>query len=195
MLRHAPGLRLAAGQPWLEDQRLWTADSPSLATELILRVLQSCGLDDLAAAGRSVLLHTPERQSLGKALAQDAVRQGPGALELALRWLEDHLDQPYDLSDTAAAASVSTRSLLRHFNLADGMTPLAKLHDMRVTHARVLLETTYLPIKQIAEHCGWRDVVMLRRVFCRATQLTPAAYRERFRLLTVRRQWGRDLAR
>ena len=58
-----------------------------------------------------------------------------------------------------------------------------------------MVGTTYLPIKQIAERCGWRDVAMLRRVFCRATQMTPAAYRERFRLLTVRRQWGRDLAR
>ena len=195
VLRHAPGMNLAAGQAWVEDQRLWTADSPSQTTDLILRVLHARGLVEMAAAVRSVLLHAPERQSLAKALAQNRVRKGPGALELALRWLEDHLGQPYSLSDTASAASVSTRALLRHFKSAYNMTPLNKLHEMRVTHARMLLETTHLTIQQIAEDCGWSDVAMLRRIFFRATQLTPTAYREKFRLVTVRLKWGRDLVR
>jgi transcriptional regulator GlxA family with amidase domain len=194
VLRHAPRLLLAEGDAWTEDERLWTADSPSLACDLALRVLQACGLDDLAMAGRTVLLHSPERQRLAKAVAQDsASRVGPGALERARRWLEEHLHEPYSLQAAARAAAVSERSLLRHFKAAFGQTPLQALHAMRITRARMLLETSYLPVETIAERCGWRDSVMLREVFRRHTGQTPAAYRDRHRLRTERRRWGEDL--
>ncbi|OYU72375.1 MAG: hypothetical protein CFE45_40300, partial [Burkholderiales bacterium PBB5] len=40
----APRVRLADNEAWIEDERVWTADSPTLATELLLRVLATCGL-------------------------------------------------------------------------------------------------------------------------------------------------------
>jgi transcriptional regulator GlxA family with amidase domain len=194
-LRHAPNLQLMEGEAWTVQDRIWTADSPTLATEIGLHALAACGLADLAEAGRSVLLHTPERQRLVKAIAQDSsTRVGPGTLERARRWIEDHLHEPYSLSTVAQAAATSERSLLRHFRAAFQCTPLQMMHRLRVTRARVLLETTYLPVEGIAERCGWRDAVMLRTVFQRETGLTPAAYRERFRLRTERRRWGQDLA-
>lgn len=193
-LRHAPTLKLADAVPWTEDNRVWTVDSPAVATQVVLEVLKRCGLADLADGARSVLLHTAERQRLVKGLAQDAgTRIGPGTLERARRWLEDHLHEPYSLADTARAAGTSERSLLRHFGAAFGCTPLQTLHGLRVTRAQMLLETTYLSVEAIAERCGWRDTVMLREVFRRVTGLTPAVYRARFRLRDERRQWGRDL--
>jgi transcriptional regulator GlxA family with amidase domain len=197
--RHAPRARLVDGEAWVEDGRIWTADSPALATALTLELLHALGHGGLADAGRAVLLHSPERQRLASALARDPPapggRVGPGTLERARRWLEDHLHEPYRQAALAQAASTSERSLLRHFQASFGQTPLQMLHAMRVTRARMLLETTYLPADVVAERCGWRDPAMLREVFRRATGLTPAAYRERHRLRTKRREWGRDLAR
>jgi transcriptional regulator GlxA family with amidase domain len=193
-LRHAPQLQLAEGPAWAVDDRVWSADSPALATELALQLLQACGLVDLAQAARAVCMHTPERQQLGKAVAQlNTRRAGPGAVERARRWLDDNLQSPYSLAATAEAAAISPRSLLRHFRAAFGQTPLQLLHGLRITRARMLLETSYLPVEAIAEHCGWHDVAMLRRAFRRATGTTPAAYRDRYRLRTERRRWGRDL--
>jgi transcriptional regulator GlxA family with amidase domain len=57
----------------------------------------------------------------------------------------------------------------------------------------MLLETTYLTVEAIAEACGYRDGAMFRRIFVQATGLTPSDYRERFRLRTRRRDWGREL--
>lgn len=193
-LRHAPQLQLAEGPAWVVDDRVWSADSPALATELALQLLQACGLVDLAQTARAVCLHAPERQQLGKAFAQlNTRRVGPGAVERARRWLEDNLQLPFNLATTAEAAAISPRSLLRHFRTAVGQTPLQLLHCLRITRARMVLETSYLPVETIAECCGWRDVAMLRRAFRRATGTTPAAYRERYRLRTERRRWGRDL--
>lgn len=196
VLRHAPHLQLAEGEAWVEHDGMWTADSPALATELLLRALQARGLDDLAEAGRAVLLHTPERQRLVKAVAQSSTaRVGPGTLERARRWLEDHWHERFDMAAVAHAAATSERSLLRHFREAFGHTPLQHVQLLRITHARMLLETTYLPIETIAERCGWHDAANLRTVFARHTGSTPGAYRERHRLRTPRREWGQDLTR
>jgi len=196
VLRHAPHLQLAEGEAWVGHEGIWTADSPALATELLLRALQACGLDDLAEGGRAVLLPTPQRQRLVKAVARaSTARVGPGTLERARRWLEDHWHERYDLGAVARAAATSERSLLRHFRAAFGHTPLQHVHQLRVTHARMLLETTYLSIEAIAERCGWHDAASLRAVFARHTGSTPAAYRQRHRLRSTRRQWGQDLGR
>jgi transcriptional regulator GlxA family with amidase domain len=194
VLRHAPTLELAAGEAVVEHDRVWTVDSPTLATQAALALLRAPPLSDLAEAAGAVVLHAPERQRLARAVAADArSRVGPGSLERARRWLEDHLHEPYSLAATARAAATSERSLLRHFKASFGQTPLAMLHAMRVTRARMLLESSYLGVEAIAERCGWHDAATLRDVFRRSTGLTPGAYRERYRLRAARREWGRDL--
>ena len=204
VLRHAPGLELVAEQAVVEHCRVWSVDSPALATEAALSVLNArCvgpqgdreDLGNMAEAVRSVLLHSPERQRLLPVMEEDSRRRvGPGSLERARRWLEEHLHEPYSLASTARAAAVSERSLLRHFKVRYGVSPLEMLHGLRVTRARMLLESSYFSTEAIAEKCGWRDVAMFRDVFRRLTGTTPAAYRERYRLRAPRREWGRELA-
>jgi transcriptional regulator GlxA family with amidase domain len=199
VLRHEPTLDLVAGESVVEHRRVWSADSPALATEVALAVLNAGrpgDLGDLAESVRSVLLHAPERQRLVRALEAEArQRVGPGSLERARRWLEEHLHEPYSLSATAHAAAVSERSLLRHFQARYGVTPLQMLHGLRVMRARMLLESSYLSTEAIAEKCGWRDSAMFREVFRRFTGTTPAAYRARFSLRAPRQEWGRELSR
>lgn len=195
VLRHAPSVQLVQDEAYVEHRRVWTVDSPMLATEAALMVMQAAGAPEMAESIRAILLHSPQRQALTRSVAEDArTRVGPGSLERAKRWLEEHLSEPYSLADTARAAATSERSLLRHFRQSFGQTPLQMLHSLRVTRARMLLETTYLSTEAIAERCGWRDAVMLREVFRKSTGLTPAAYRERYRLRIARREWGSDLA-
>ncbi len=197
VLRHAPTLQLAEGRAWVGDGGVWSADSPALVSEAALALLQAGGdavLAALAESLRSVMLHSPERQRLAGAIVPDArTRVGLGSLERARRWLEERLHEPYSAAATALAAGMSERSMLRHFQAAFGSTPLQLLHGLRVMRARMLLETSYLPLETVAERCGWRDPAMLREVFRRATGLTPAAYRTRYRLRTQRRAWGKEM--
>jgi len=194
VLRSAPTLRLIAGEAWVCNERVWSCDSPILVTEVLLEMIRALGLQPLADSVGHVLVHSRERQQLsGMVAAGGTARVGPGALERARRWLEANLDRPYSLEQTARAAATSRRSLLRHFRAAFGRTPLQYLHEVRATRARMLLETTYLSVDSVAELCGYRDTAMFRRVFTRESGLSPSAYRERFRLRTSRREWGRDL--
>ena len=192
--RHAPGLRHADGQPWVEEDRVWSLASPAGVIDVGLQILQALGMRDVAESARAVLCPEPDRQRLVPVAAREvATRVGPGAMERARRHLEAHLHEPYSLAATARAAAVSERSLLRHFREVYGRTPLQMLHAMRVMRARMLLETTYLAVETIAERCGWQDVSTLRQVFLRETGMTLAAYRDRFSLREERRRWGRDL--
>lgn len=203
LLRHTQGAGLRGDTAWTAHDRVWTASSPALATELLLDAVShhstpgSQGLTELAQAIGQVLLHAPDRQLAGAQFTAIAStrRVPPGAVERARRHLEDKLDQPYDLKALAAAAATSPSTLLRHFEVSQGKTPLAHLQALRVARAQVLLETTYLPVEQVAQACGYPNLGTFRRVFSRATGEMPGAYRERHRLRVRRREWGGDLDR
>ncbi|MET5116294.1 helix-turn-helix domain-containing protein, partial [Burkholderia pseudomallei] len=52
---------------------------------------------------------------------------------------------------------------------------------IRVETARKLLGETELPVKQIAQGCGFGSVATLRRSFAHACDTSLHEYRERFR--------------
>lgn len=191
LLRRAQGVQLVNDRAWVEQDRVWTCDSPAQAYEVVLDMLRHTPVADLALAGAPVVLHSGERQRAAaqSALAGQTTITSAGSLERARQWLESHVGEPYSLQDTARAAATSARSLLRWFSKVYGQSPLDYLHGLRVAHARVLLETTYVGVEQMAQMCGYQDVGTFRRVFQRLTGDTPGAYRERFRLRTSRKRW------
>ena len=196
VLRHSEGVQLVTDRAWTHDGRVWTCDSPVLATELILDLLRDTPVAELALATAPLFLPSPERQQVAARIAEDAhLRTVPvGAVERARCWLESHVTEPYSLQATAQAAATSARTLLRHFAAAHGQTPLDYLHGLRVARARILLETTYLPVEQVARACGYQDVGTFRRIFTVAVGARPAAYREQHRLRTSHRRWGGQTA-
>ena len=76
----------------------------------------------------------------------------------------------------------SERSLGRQVPQHYGTSPLAHIQHLRVERAKALLETTLLSFDEIVERCGYSDASSFRKLFKRATSLTPADYRERFRM-------------
>lgn len=191
VLRHSEGVQLLADRPWVHSDRVWTCDSPVLATDILLEALKHTPCAELAVAASHVLLHSPERQQVAGRIEQDVQhrRVPTGAVERARRWLESHLADPYDLSQLAQAAATSPRTLLRHFSATHGQTPLHYLQGLRMARARVLLETTYLGVDSLAQACGYLDVGTFRRHFLHATGELPATYREHNRLRVRRTRW------
>ncbi|MEV3991634.1 helix-turn-helix domain-containing protein [Streptomyces sp. NPDC049837] len=103
-------------------------------------------------------------------------------------WAMRRLDRPLTLTDLARHAGVSVRTLTRRFHAESGMSPLQWLLHQRVERARELLETTELPMDQVARACGLGTADSLRAHMVRRTGLTPSAYRAAFsRLATATR--------
>jgi transcriptional regulator GlxA family with amidase domain len=193
--RHAPDARWQPDRPWVGSDRVWTCDSPVLATELVLQALGCTPVADLAATAADALLHRPDRQQVAAGLVSEPTprRVPAGAVERARRWLEAHPAAPYDVTALAAEAATSPRTLLRHFELAHGQSPHAYQRGLRLARARVLLETTYLTVEQVAQACGYGDVGTFRRLFRAESGVLPADWREQHRLRTNHRRWSGPL--
>ncbi|WP_107660559.1 GlxA family transcriptional regulator [Nocardia suismassiliense] len=103
------------------------------------------------------------------------------ALQPVLEWIEQNLERPLAQIEIARAAGMSVRSLQRHFHDQLGTTAQHWLLHARLDRARQLLETTELPIDQVAEAAGFGTSMTLRRHFTREVGTAPRAYRNAFR--------------
>src|SRR5262249_49609226 len=74
-------------------------------------------------------------------------------------------------------AGVSVRTLHRLSTSTQGTTPAKLIERLRSDHARVLLGTTDLALKEIAARCGFRDGPQLTRSFARCFGVPPRGYR------------------
>ena len=95
-------------------------------------------------------------------------------------WALERLDDELTLAHLAAHARTSVRNLTRRFHAETGLSPLQWLLHQRVDRARELLESTTLPMDQVARHAGFGTAESLRQHFTQRTGLTPSGYRASF---------------
>jgi AraC-like DNA-binding protein len=101
----------------------------------------------------------------------------------ARRHIHAHLADPgLTLADVAGAAHVTPAHLVRAFRAEHGTTPIAYLWERRAALGAELLTHTGLPLKAVAERCGFRTTHHFSRRVRQATGLPPGALR--------RERWG-----
>jgi transcriptional regulator GlxA family with amidase domain len=185
-----PAVRLVMDRPVTVDGRILCAGAPAAHTELMLQVVHHFAGEELAHRCANALLYQQTRFEQSAQTSSTATRDS--VVFKARRSLEQRMKEPYSLETTAAAAAVSTRTLLRHFRDVQGMTPLDYLQRLRVERARQLLEVTVLDLPEILEQCGYHDPSAFRRLFLRETGLSPSEYRARYAVRASRRWWKAD---
>ena len=99
----------------------------------------------------------------------------------ARAWALEHLAEPLDLAALAGRARMSVRTFTRRFRDETGLSPARWLAEQRVDRARHLLETTDLPVDQVARHSGFGTAAALRAQMAAAVGVAPSAYRSTFR--------------
>ena len=97
-----------------------------------------------------------------------------------LAWARDHLDEPLPVAELARRAMMSKRSFARRFTAATGTTPHAWLRELRLSGAEELLETTDLPVEEIAHAVGFGSAAVLRAQIVRRRGVPPRSYRRSF---------------
>jgi len=103
-----------------------------------------------------------------------------GDIAATLQWIETQLHHSLSVDQMAAHAGMSKRTFARRFVAETGTTPGQWLIEARTRHARVLLETTRLPIDEIAAQSGFSDASGLRDRFRRVLGVSPRRYRASF---------------
>lgn len=178
-----PNVSLEADAMLVDDDRVMTSGAATAVYSLILKVVANAAGEALAQQVGRMLAIDPERQSQAPYVSHALMERPRHSLsERAEHFLQKALHQELSVAELAAHVGTSERSLLRHFRAHFGVSPLAHIQHLRVERAKALLESTHLTFEEIVERCGYVDVSSFRKLFKRATTLTPAAYRERFRL-------------
>jgi AraC-like DNA-binding protein len=96
-----------------------------------------------------------------------------------LNWIDEHLSsQNLTVQQISHQVHISETHFRRLFHEGLGMSPVQFIRQRRIEHACTLLRTTEMPIKQIAVECGFAGDSFFSRVFHKAVQTTPAAYRK-----------------
>jgi AraC family transcriptional regulator len=95
----------------------------------------------------------------------------------ALRYIEEHADEPINLADLAGVACMSKYHFLRTFRRLVGLTPHQFLLDLRMRRAAMRLCTTSMPIAAIAFDTGFGDLSGFNARFRRVFGMSPGQWR------------------
>ena len=98
-------------------------------------------------------------------------------LERAMRYLEERVDGAIRVSELARLVGVSASHLGALFRGATGGGVLAYHTALRMASARGLLDTTTLPVAEVAREVGYDDPLYFSRRFRNAHGTSPSEYR------------------
>jgi transcriptional regulator GlxA family with amidase domain len=176
-----PAVRVESDPIFVCDGRVWTSAGVTAGIDLALALVEEdLGRSMALAVARYlvVFLKRPGGQAqFSAALALQAAEDKFGALH---DWINFHLCDDLSLSVLADQAGMSERSFSRHYAEATGQTPARAVERLRVEAARRLLSESRLPVKRVAQRCGFGSEETLRRSFLRLLAVTPQDYRSRF---------------
>lgn len=100
----------------------------------------------------------------------------PWQVRRAESYIEANWDKPVTIEDIVTASGTSSRSIFRAFQHSRDYTPLQFLKQVRLRHAKRLLEDpcSDLSVTDIAMACGFSDVSNFSKDFSRTFRVPPS---------------------
>ncbi|MEV4315390.1 DJ-1/PfpI family protein [Actinocrispum sp. NPDC049592] len=181
LARRHPAVTVAADVLYVADGPVLTSAGAGACIELCLHMIRTdYGAAVAAEAGRVAVLAPPRPGDQPQVVETPLPPVTGTSLAATREWALRRLDQQLTLTDLAAHAKVSARTLTRRFHAETGLSPLQWLLHRRIDRARELLETTTLPMDLVAHHSGMGSADSLRQHMIRRVGSTPSAYRTAF---------------
>lgn len=104
-------------------------------------------------------------------------------VQQARAYMERHYGEHLRISQIADALHINAGYLSTIFRRQTGQTLSSYLQQLRLQKAAELLQSTELPVKEIARQLGFCDIQHLSRLFLETYHMRPLAYRQSFRTL------------
>jgi AraC family transcriptional regulator, arabinose operon regulatory protein len=98
-------------------------------------------------------------------------------IQWATTELEQRIAEPVSVTQLAAAVNLSPSRFAHLFRDETGVSPMRYLHTQRMVRARVLLERTFLTVKQVMAQVGCGDPSHFARDFRRFHGMAPSECR------------------
>jgi transcriptional regulator GlxA family with amidase domain len=184
--REFPDVRLDPDVLFVDDGDVLTSAGAAAGVDLCLHLIR---LDQGSSVANTVArscIVAPWREGGQAQFIESPVPDSSDASTAATReWALRQLGADLTLASMARHASMSVRTFTRRFRDEMGTSPNQWLTRQRVDYARRLLESTDLPIDQIADAAGLGTSASLRGHLRTTIGVSPSAYRRTFHVREV----------
>ena len=135
-------------------------------------------MEQLAALdNNSELLEHFVRDLLLTQTLRSAAAAGDDIARQCYHYMETHFAEDISLEALAERYALTPHGLIGKCKRQFGQTPMALLKEIRLQQSRQLLKDTALPIGQIAEACGLKNVYYYSNTFKKRYGLSPSEFR------------------
>lgn len=177
-----PGTHVEIDRLYVQDGELYTSAGVTAGIDLSLYLVgRDHGAEVALSVAKQLVVFT--QRSGGQSQFSPFLMphaEPASAVAMAQRYVLDNLTGDLTLAELANAANMSVRNFSRVFAKDAKITPAEFVEGARVDAARVILESTRLPLKTVAYQCGFRDAQHMRSVFTRRLGVTPQQFRMHF---------------
>lgn len=181
LARRFPAVRVEPDPIFVRDGPAWTSAGVTAGIDLALALVErDLGRTVSLAVARHLVVFLKRPGGQAQFSATLALQGEDDRFDALHQWIGRHLAQDLSLPVLAGEAGMSERSFSRHYAEATGQTPARAVERLRVEAARHLLSDSRLPVKRIAQRCGFGSEETMRRGFLRLLAATPQDYRARF---------------
>jgi AraC family transcriptional activator FtrA len=181
LARRYPSIEVLADDLYVDSGQIITSAGSAAGLDMLLHLVRR---DYGAHVGNLVAqrLVVPPHREGGQAqyLPRPMAHDEKGRLARLMDWIRSHPADEYTVATMASRAAMSPRTLQRQFQEATGMGPIEWVVRERVAIVKDLLETSAIPLSQLAERAGFGSEESLRHHFRRIAATTPGAYRRQF---------------
>ena len=181
LARRYPAIEVLPDDLYVDSGQIITSAGSAAGLDMLLHLVRRDYGARVANLVAQRLVVPPHREG-GQAqyLPRPMAHDEQGRLTKLMDWVRAHLALAHSVSALAQRAAMSPRTLQRQFQVATGSGVIEWLSRERVALVKDLLETTRLPLAQVAEQAGFGSEESLRHHFRKLAATTPGAYRRQF---------------
>ena len=180
LARRFPDVKVEPDPIFVHDGPAWTSAGVTAGIDLALALVEEDLGRAMALAVARYLVVFLKRPGGQAQFSATLSMQEEDKFDVLHGWMAANLSNELSLPVLAGRAGMSERSFSRHYLDATGQTPARGVEKLRVEAARNLLLDSQLPVKRVAQRCGFGSEETMRRSFLRLLAATPQEYRARF---------------
>lgn len=132
--------------------------------------------DITLSAQAEIITHWMIRSILGETMDMRAISDDYSVAR-AQHYIELHYGSNVTVKGLAALGCVSESTFNRRFKKETGKTPIEYLIEVRINHAKIMLQRKSLPMTEVALRCGFSSSAHFASCFLHRTGHTPSEYR------------------
>lgn len=178
-----PSVNLNLNELYVDDDGITTSAGTAAAMDCCLYIIRQ-HIGSLRTNQIARRMVTPPHRDGGQAQYIDhpvIQKTADCRINRVLDYLLQNLQEPHDINSLAEYASMSRRTLTRHFTKATGMTVVEWITSARLHRSQELLESRDMPVEQVAEEAGFQSAATFRQLFRDKFGVSPREWRKTFR--------------